>query len=432
MTGRSAGKVAHSFAFSANEWCSLMPAPTRAEGAPFLAFCGRLGLGRRQQKTDAGGTVHSFVFDGNQPYTEFTPGFTRQAGGFYTYANGTTYFNRADNLTMPRLSTDYNGTVQRTEGVLMGPFGDNFTETLSTLDFTGFAGGFWDSENNGEHFGAREYQNTHGSWLSPDPAGLAAVDITNPQTWNRYAYVGNNPVSHIDPLGLFLIDCVWEDCFGGNSGGGPGYVDGLLQTTFNSWGLGGNATVPCLGNDCSGYGTTWKLSDTGTDYMLLVGSTTGYDPDDGDGPLGAITHSTSWADLGSVATWNSVVAGGGSHWNPDYLQLQVSIGTVVGWTGSISRDRYGKWYLSLLGGNVGKSLGVISGSITANWIASLGTPLPAEISSFMQGWSVNASGGYIAGAGATVSLWPLNISIGVGAFWPNAGISVSHCCTVPW
>jgi len=208
MTGRSAGKVAHSFAFSANEWCSLMPAPTRAEGAPFLAFCGRLGLGRRQQKTDAGGTVHSFVFDGNQPYTEFTPGFTRQAGGFYTYANGTTYFNRADNLTMPRLSTDYNGTVQRTEGVLMGPFGDNFTETLSTLDFTGFAGGFWDSENNGEHFGAREYQNTHGSWLSPDPAGMAAVDITNPQSWNRYAYALNNPVTFVDPTGL---ECAWDD-----------------------------------------------------------------------------------------------------------------------------------------------------------------------------------------------------------------------------
>ncbi len=39
-------------------------------------------------------------------------------------------------------------------------------------------------------------------WISPDPAGMSAADPTNPQTWNRYAYVGNNPLSYIDPQGL--------------------------------------------------------------------------------------------------------------------------------------------------------------------------------------------------------------------------------------
>ncbi len=38
-------------------------------------------------------------------------------------------------------------------------------------------------------------------WISPDPAGIAAVDPTDPQSWNRYAYVGNNPLSFIDPFG---------------------------------------------------------------------------------------------------------------------------------------------------------------------------------------------------------------------------------------
>jgi hypothetical protein len=38
--------------------------------------------------------------------------------------------------------------------------------------------------------------------MMPDPAGMAATDPTNPQSWNRYAYVLNNPLSNFDPLGL--------------------------------------------------------------------------------------------------------------------------------------------------------------------------------------------------------------------------------------
>src|SRR5258708_17180356 len=37
--------------------------------------------------------------------------------------------------------------------------------------------------------------------MSGDPAGLGAVDPTNPQSWNQYSYVNNNPLSHADPSG---------------------------------------------------------------------------------------------------------------------------------------------------------------------------------------------------------------------------------------
>jgi hypothetical protein len=41
-----------------------------------------------------------------------------------------------------------------------------------------------------------------GRWNSPDPAGLAVADPTDPQSWNRYAYVNNNPLANFDPLGM--------------------------------------------------------------------------------------------------------------------------------------------------------------------------------------------------------------------------------------
>ena len=34
------------------------------------------------------------------------------------------------------------------------------------------------------------------------PAGITATDLTNLQTWNRYAYVLNNPLNATDPSGL--------------------------------------------------------------------------------------------------------------------------------------------------------------------------------------------------------------------------------------
>jgi len=216
---------------------------TAGNGASYLYDA----LGRRQQKTDVAGTVHSFVVDADgQPFDEYAPGLARVTGGFFDYEANKAEFNYLDHLGTPRLSTDYTGAVVRTEGVLMGPFGDNFTETLTSLDFTGFAGGFWDSENNGEHFGAREYQNIHGSWLSPDPAGMAAVDPSNPQTWNRYAYVTNNPLSYTDSLGENVdqgpqSECFLEGCHGGgwDNSMSAGFGGGPDDSGF-SFGFGGN------------------------------------------------------------------------------------------------------------------------------------------------------------------------------------------------
>jgi len=67
---------------------------------------------------------------------------------------------------------------------------------------------------------ARKQHPVQGRWLSPDPAGLAAVDPTNPQTWNRYAYVANSPLDTIDPSGKFCLTVAGSSACS-TSGGEP-------------------------------------------------------------------------------------------------------------------------------------------------------------------------------------------------------------------
>src|SRR5439155_7089802 len=83
------------------------------------------------------------------------------------------------------------------------PFGDAQSCTgtdWSTLHFTGQD---FDSESNLSHFMFRKLSTTQGRWLTPDPAGMAAANLGNPQTWNQYAYVANAPVNNVD----FLAGC---------------------------------------------------------------------------------------------------------------------------------------------------------------------------------------------------------------------------------
>jgi RHS repeat-associated protein len=49
----------------------------------------------------------------------------------------------------------------------------------------------------------RYYDGGKGRFWSPDPGGLATADRSNPTSWNRYGYVGGDPVNFQDSHGLF-------------------------------------------------------------------------------------------------------------------------------------------------------------------------------------------------------------------------------------
>ncbi len=84
-----------------------------------------------------------------------------------------------------------------------------------------FTGQIRDSETGMDFFTARYYGSALGRFMSPDPAN-AGADATDPQTWNAYAYVRNNPLALVDPLGLCHMgaDNVAYDDEPGDCGGG--------------------------------------------------------------------------------------------------------------------------------------------------------------------------------------------------------------------
>jgi RHS repeat-associated protein len=80
------------------------------------------------------------------------------------------------------------------------PFGEAYA--LSGSADLYFTGQNQDLTNDEYDFPYRQYHAAQGRWVTPDPAGQAAVDPTLPQSWNRYVYVSDNPLVLVDPDGL--------------------------------------------------------------------------------------------------------------------------------------------------------------------------------------------------------------------------------------
>jgi RHS repeat-associated protein len=154
-----------------------------------------------------------------------------QATAVYT-GSGLDHYRHSDWLGSARLTSSPARTVVSTNAY--APFGETYAQ-FGTLDLS-FTGQNQDTVSGDFDFLYREYS-TQGRWSSPDPAGLAAVNPTNPQSWNRYDYVLNSPVNLIDPFGLTTCDANGNNCYdsvtvtAGGGGGGGGWGGG--------WGVGG-------------------------------------------------------------------------------------------------------------------------------------------------------------------------------------------------
>ena len=116
-----------------------------------------------------------------------------------------------DQLGTPRMIFDQSGSLANTSRHDYLPFGEDLAGVggrTTTLGYTGadnarqkFTGYEHDSETGLDYAHARYYANIQGRFTSPDPFAGSAM-VTNPQTFNRYSYVGNNPVNSTDPTGM--------------------------------------------------------------------------------------------------------------------------------------------------------------------------------------------------------------------------------------
>jgi RHS repeat-associated protein len=107
------------------------------------------------------------------------------------------------------MRTDPGGNVAATYTNL--PFGDGSTQTVGGTgvdqDNNSFTSLELDTETETYHAQFRQYGPAQGSWMSPDPYS-GSYDMNNPQSFNRYSYVLNNPLTFTDPSGLVTCgDC---------------------------------------------------------------------------------------------------------------------------------------------------------------------------------------------------------------------------------
>ena len=59
---------------------------------------------------------------------------------------------------------------------------------------------------------ARYYGSALGRFTSPDPIQIMKQKLLDPQQWNMYAYVRNNPLRLLDPTGMYVCDGTKKQC----------------------------------------------------------------------------------------------------------------------------------------------------------------------------------------------------------------------------
>jgi RHS repeat-associated protein len=261
-----------------------------------------------------------------------------------TYTNSTIRFRHYDWLGSARLES--NLAENEYGDLAYAPFGESYA--MLNTPYPSFTGQQQDTSTGQTgvyDFLYREYSAGEGRWISPDPAGVGAVDPSNPQSWNRYAYVMNNPLALVDPLGLWpKLGCVpSSDGFmcnttPDNDGLGLGTIGNVFALL--DFAVSGSYQVPAPGAQCFDGGcTAWTTVDPNIGALDLLGLTSGggataanngqpQNPQKpgtcSDAQANAISHAQHTFIDTSVKAW------GRGTWTP------ILLGCRLGWAGCVA------------------------------------------------------------------------------------------------
>lgn len=126
-------------------------------------------------------------------------------GSRFSWAQTVEYYH-LDALGSVRAVTNQSGAVIERHDYL--PFGEELTPPVGAQPRQ-FTGKERDAETGMDYFGARYFSAETARFTTIDPVFTYEENLVDPQRWNRYAYVRDNPLRYTDPDGRAL-DTLWD------------------------------------------------------------------------------------------------------------------------------------------------------------------------------------------------------------------------------